>query len=94
MVALQPTHRAEQANGHIARIVATANVIQRANDVAGFESSNRKDAAVRRTALTEVAQVIREHVVAGIVQDLVIRYEVDFEIVAGRAAERFPRLKM
>ncbi|AGA09475.1 hypothetical protein C770_GR4pC0760 (plasmid) [Sinorhizobium meliloti GR4] len=44
--------------------------------------------------MAEIAQVIGQHIVTRVVQDLVVRHEIDLEVVAGRAIQRLPRLEM
>lgn len=64
---------AEQTDHHVARVVSAAHVVQRADHVAGFEPSHGKNSAIARAALAELAQVIREDVVAGNFTALVAR---------------------
>ena len=77
------------ANGGIA-----SSGIFEARDVAGLEDAAGGDAAVRRAAVTEVAQVVGQHAVPGVMQDLVVRDEVDLDVVAAQGPYRPPRLQV
>src|SRR5580704_5304742 len=85
---------AEQAGRHAARVRAAARVGQRAGDIPGLEDPAGGDAAVGRTAEPEVAQVVGQHVVPGVVQDLVVRDEVDLDVVTTRCPYRLPRFQV
>ncbi|SKS08875.1 Uncharacterised protein [Mycobacteroides abscessus subsp. abscessus] len=44
--------------------------------------------------MPEVAHVVGEHVVAGVMQVLVVRHEVDFKVITARRADLLPRFQM
>ncbi|KAB2757412.1 hypothetical protein F9L04_25095 [Brucella anthropi] len=75
---------AEQPELQIFEVRSRANVAERANDIAVFANAVADDPATASRALAEVAQVIGENVVAGLVQVLVVRHKIDFDVVAAR----------
>ncbi len=91
-VAAQAT--AEEADCHVPRLVAAAHVLQRAYDVTRLKDAAGPDAAVRPATETMVAQVIGQDVVSGIMEDLVVRDEVDLEAVPAGRPLRVPRLEL
>ena len=93
-VELQPRQRLNRPIVMPRGIAAAARVGQRAGHVAGLEDPAGGDAAVGRAAEAVVAQVVGQHVVPGVMQDLVVRDEVDLDVVTARCPYRPPWLEM
>lgn len=85
---------AEQTDVHLPQVRAAAHIVQRAYNVSGFEESAGGEATVSRATVAKIAQVVGQHVVPCVVQDLEVRYEIDLEVVAARSTDRLPRLEV
>src|SRR5579875_105774 len=85
---------AEEANRHVPRLVAVTDVLQRADDITRLKNTAGYAAAIGRATETVVAQVIGQDVVSGIMEDLVVREEVDLEAVPAGRPHRVPRFEL
>src|SRR4029453_8847167 len=79
---------------HLACVLTFPDVAKRPDDIARLEDSRRDDAAVGCAAEAVIAQVVRQDVISGVVQNLVIGDELDLEAVAARIPYRVPRLEV
>ncbi|MBA0457775.1 hypothetical protein D7Y57_16805 [Stenotrophomonas maltophilia] len=79
---------AEQADLHSLQVGSRANVAERADHITILADAIADHTTATSAALTEVTQVVGQDVVARLVQMLVVRHKVDFDVVAAR----FPRV--
>ena len=72
----------EKANDHCLSVRTCAHVSERSHDVTILGDPVGDDTAVGCAAESVVAQVVGKHVVSGIVEDLVVGHQIDFESVS------------
>lgn len=80
---------AEKSHGHVFGVRSTAGVDDRSDHVASFVPPGTRRAGVCGSAVTEIAQVVGQHVVTGVVKNLVVGNKVHFDVVP-RGAEDGP----